>query len=827
MMTSRNLMWKGVCKLFSGIVLFTLVIGGYLYYSSQVHMNSYVITQQVQFPVIITVDESGVPFIEAETITDAIFAIGYVQAHFRLWQVDISRRTATGRLSEIIGAAAYDIDEFFRTLGIARVASRNYPKFTEKEKLYTQAFCDGLNYGVEQLSFLPVEYYATWSSWDPYQPTDVLSQFGLITYVLAPGWSKELLRQYITDALGDVAANILLPFELKNLRDPVYIVNDEEIPEHMKTHTEKPETKQSKKGDKKENLKRGFEDAKGVKLDLESPVLASNSWVISGEHTASGKPLLANDPHLPTNMPSFWFFIDFKVKGVTHVRGGVQPGTYSFGLGRNDHVAWTVTSLKVDAIDLYRETRNPNNPEQFLYDGQWFNFAKVREVIKVKGLPDQYLELEVSKHGPLLAKGKPIPSVSPNLHKKDIDEDIAICWTMHHIEDHSAGYFIDIMLETNVDKAIENLQRMRSPALSLVFASDSGDIWFSGIGTIPIRDQFNSLPLDGSDSKNDWKGFVPGNEMPFVKNPKKGYIVTANNYPMGPSYKHFFAVGSEFSEGRAERISELIQAKIDKGEKLTPDDMLSIQQDEVDVHCRDALPEMLKFTEHSAFWDEMSNWNCTHSKDLVEPHVFFMWLRLFSGALVRDEIPDFADSLVGSMWYRYTVTRMMKLYTTDKASLQTERWCDDSTTQQRESCSELLSSTFKQAVEAVGNVRWGQVHATELKHAFSSIAVLKYIFHRSVEVGGSDVTPHATTSPISTTFSTLWGPNSRVVMDLGTSEFIWALESGQHGSVLSKHYDSMLSRFHYGPLIHSYFDNNRPEGDQVRIEPKSSKTDEL
>jgi penicillin amidase len=618
----------------------------------------------------------------------------------------------------------------------------------------------------------------------------------------------------------------LLPFELKYIREPTYAMTADEMPEAIKAPQVSKEPEQKKKT-KKSTVKRGFEDSKAVKEDLESPVLASNAWAISGKYTASGKPLLVGDPHLPSKIPPFWLFMDVKVKGGVHLRGAFQTGTYSAGSGRNSKIAWVVTSLKTDAIDLYKEKRNPDNPSQYLYDGAWLDFEKVSEVIKVKGAPDVTLEIELSKHGPLLPKKKPLPPVTPSLHQKDIIDDIAICWTLHHIEDHSSAILIEIATATEVSASQASARKMRSPALSMIFGSDSGDIWSIGVGTIPIRDQFNSVPLDGSDSKNDWKGFVSGEELPFVMNPAKGFIVAANNNPCTADYKHFYSLGSEYSQGRAERITELLQALINSGRLLKAEDMHAVQQDELDVLCRDALPQMLVLTEHSVYWDEMSQWNCEHSRDKVEPHVYHMWVRLFAKALVVDELPEYADTLVAVMWYRYAVYRMMALYPTDRQTLQTDRWCDDVRTTEVETCSQVLSTTFKEAVQAVGDVPWGKVHAVQLKHSFSSVSALKPFFHRSVEVGGSDVTPHATTSTLSKTFETSFSPNARIIMDLGTDEYHWLVEAGQHGSVLNKHYDDMVEIFHYGPLVRDLFGRASPLGEQVKILRETFKATEL
>lgn len=788
------------------------------YYDSQVRMRSWLLTGQVSEEVLITVDDYGMPFIEAATLPDAVFAIGVVQASFRLWQIDMTRRLASGRLSELLGMRTYDIDEFFRTLGINRVAEKNWAAFTDEERADVQKFCDGINFGVQEMWSLPLEYYLTWSSWEPYLPTDVLAQQAFVTYILSPGWSKELLREYVQQALGEQAAQILLPFELINLRTPTYIVSEQELPHELKaSDSHVPRHQENSKAT------RGFVNSEGVKQDLESPILASNSWVISGQHTKSGKPLLANDPHLPTSLPSFWFYSDVKIKGLVHFRGAFQTGNFGCGLGRNDKIAWVVTSLKVDALDLYKEKRNPADPSQYLYDGQWLQFQTVTEVIKIKNAADVTLHVEVSRHGPLLPKGKPLAAVSPNLSRKDITEDIAICWTLHHIEDHSLTHFSKVIFATDMQTSINQVRKVRTPALSLTFASESGDIWFQGIGVVPIRSSFNSVPLDGSDSRNDWKGFVAPEEMPFVINPAKGYIVTANNNPCPPSYKHFYSLGSEYSEGRAERISELIQTHIDSGHKLTSQHMLAIQQDELDVLCRDALPKMLAFTERSSYWTEMSQWNCEMKRDQVEPHVYHMWIRLFGKALIEDELPEFAQTMVGVMWYRYAVTRMMALLPNSQA----DRWCDDTATPSQETCSDLLSSTFKEAVNAARGTAWGKVHSAQLKHLFSQVSYLKPFFHRTVEVGGSDVTPHATTSVVSTSFETMWGPTTRLVMDLGTSEYYWMLEGGQHGSVLSQHYDSMVASFHYGPLFKSEFNNTTPVGQQTRIWPATHSLVEL
>jgi penicillin amidase len=302
-----RIMARKSCVGFAVFLAFIGVLAGY-FYDSQVNMRSWLITDHVTDDVLITIDSYGMPFIEASSNTDAVFAIGVVQASTRLWQIDVARRVSSGRLSEIVGSAAYETDEFFRTLGINRIAARNWAAYTPEERELLQTFSDGFNYAVDQMRFLPIEYYLTWTSWESYHPTDTIAQLSFSTYILSPGWAKELLREYLVEAVGDEAANILLPFELKNIRPPTYIIGEEELLEGLKQPAaEKPATRSSGP-----HLKEGFEEAFSVKQDLESPVLASNSWVVSGKHTRSGKPMLANDPHLPMTMPSFLIFMDIK-----------------------------------------------------------------------------------------------------------------------------------------------------------------------------------------------------------------------------------------------------------------------------------------------------------------------------------------------------------------------------------------------------------------------------------------------------------------------------------------------------------------------------------
>lgn len=305
--------------------------------------------------------------------------------------------------------------------------------------------------------------------------------------------------------------------------------------------------------------------------------------------------------------------------------------------------------------------------------------------------------------------------------------------------------------------------------------------------------------------------------MPFVLNPAKGFIVTANNNPAPPTYKHFYSLGSEYSEGRAERITELIQTQINSGVKFTHLDMLRFQQDEVDVLCRDALPVMLELTDPSAYWDVIAAWDCDMRQDKVEPHVYHLWLRLFGKALIEDELQDYSEALLGNIHYRHFLLRMLAQLKSDPWSA---RWCDDIRTEEKETCSQLLASSFEQAVAEAGGVPWGQVHAVQLSHTFSSMGFLRSLFHRSIEVGGNDFSPHSTFSSFNSDFFTNWGPTFRLVLDLGEDDAVyWAVESGQSGVVLSDNYDDMTKIFHYGPLMVTWLDD-KVDGKRMVISPK-------
>ncbi len=494
-------------------------------------------------------DARGVPHIRARSMEDALFAQGYVTAQDRLWQMDLSRRYAEGELSEILGDTTLRQDIDSRTLGFPKLAETSLNELPPEDRLWLDSYVRGVNAFIEShRNRLPLEFLVLRYQPKPWRAVDSVAVTLNLAKELSETWEVDLMRERIAARLGKELSADVFP-DHSPLDVPVA-----DVPLDAPAPAPKTASKHEV-GDSQND----FAEDLPAPFSGEGAGIGSNNWVVSGTHTQSGKPLLANDPHLGFSIPSVWYMIHLKAPGL-NVSGISLPGLPFVIIGHNDHIAWGMTNTGPDVQDLYAESFNFRNPRKYLHNGQWVDAEVRNETIRVRGQDDYHLTVKVTRHGPVVSH--------------DGDRDLALQWTL--LTPHAVRIpFPRINMARNWQDFTAALRDLSVPMLNCVYADDEGNIGFYAAGLVPIRKQGNgSVPVPGSTDDYDWTGYIPFEDLPHSFNPKDGIIATANGRIVPDNYPYFVS-GRWEAPYRTARIFQLLRG----GQQFTPQDLLRIQTD--------------------------------------------------------------------------------------------------------------------------------------------------------------------------------------------------------------------------------------------------------
>ena len=532
----------------------------------------------------VTVDRDswGVPHIHAASLNDLAEAQGYVMAQDRLWQMDLLRRVALGRLAEIVGPAALPLDRQFRTYGFERAAQRDFSLMDAEARGVYESYARGVNLFIEQhQSRLPLEFSLLKYKPDPWRPTDSAAIAGYMYETLTNTWEEELDRAKVTERVGADRAKDL--FSEEALMDH-FIVGDPNVAndgsERSGANTGDGDDEDDMPSDDVLKASLGTaptlqtpEPFTGVASALEPSVLnwiedsrreirhglGSNNWVVSGAHTATRKPLLANDTHLELSVPPIWYEAHLTAPGW-NVKGFTLPGAPLVIIGHNDRIAWGFTNNGADVQDLYIESFNPVAPDEYRVRGEWTKAQVFDEVLRVKGQPDEHLKLVVTRHGPIV-------------HREG-DKAYALRWTATEPGGLVLAYNW-LGHAKNWAEFRNELKRVWGPAQNAVYADVDGNIGYIMAARVPVRKKgHGEVPVPGDTDDYEWTGYIPFDRLPQAFNPESGLIVTANARVVGPNYKPYLTDRWE-EPYRTARIYDLLHDKHD----LRPEDMLKVQTD--------------------------------------------------------------------------------------------------------------------------------------------------------------------------------------------------------------------------------------------------------
>jgi penicillin amidase len=711
-------------------------------------------------PVEILRDRHGIPHIFASSEADAQFALGFVHAQDRLWQLEMNRRIAAGRVAEIAGPAALDTDRFLRTLGVRRVAQANVRHLDSDTRRILSAYAAGVNAFLDMNPVLPPEFWIVRATPEPWSEVDSAAWGKMMAWDLGGNWRNELLRLQLARRMPTAAIGEFLPPypgdappALPDLRELYGVM---EKPPAQVSHT-------------------GASDAIAG---------ASNSWVVSGARSASGKPLLANDPHLGLSAPNIWYFAHLHAPGLDAI-GATLPGLPGIVLGRNERIAWSATNTEPDVQDLYLERLDAGA------------LSMRQETIKVKGAEDVPITVRASRHGPVISD-----VVQSALDAMPRGYALALAWTALAEDDTSLAAFLALGRAGTWNEFVEATRGLHVPQQNLSYADVDGNIGFIAPGRIPLRKPENGLrgraPAPGWDARYDWAGFIPFEELPRSFNPKEGAIVTANHRVVPKDYPHHITYEWDLPY-RAQRIESLLN-EVKKHDAAS---FRRMQMDAVSLGARDILPAMLAIPTHPETVAKLAAWDGTMAADRSEPLIFEAWWRELARALYADELgPAFAGR------WRPRADFMKKALEEKSA------WCDDVRTPRAETCGELLSASLEKALAEVRrrygeNAVWGSAHEARLRHRpFSGVAGLGRLFDIHVPSAGGAYTINRGAmdwSDEAEPFSNRHASSLRAIYDLADPQAsLFIMPGGQSGNPLSAHYQDFTlpwARGEYVPMI--------------------------
>jgi penicillin amidase len=748
------------------VLLAALLAGAYLYLRQSLPKTEGEIRLPgLSAPVEILRDRYGIPHIFAASLVDASFAQGYVHAQDRLWQMEMSRRVAAGRVSEIVGAAGLETDRFLRTLGVRRSAEANLRSIDSETRQLLEAYAAGVNAFLASDPVLPPEFWLTGIRPEPWTPADSVSWTKMMAWDLGGNWRNELLRMRLAKSLPMARIHEFLPPYPGDA--PPVIADLKELYSSMERDAVR--------------LARFAPDNEG---------LGSNNWVVSGARSSSGKPLLANDPHLGLSAPPVWYFAHLSAPGI-NVIGSTLPGVPGVILGRNERIAWGFTNTGPDVQDLYIEKLDaaggyvtPEGPQPF---------QVVEETIRVKGGEAEKLRVRISRHGPVISDvSRVAQDQAPRGHV------IAFAWTALAEDDRTLQASVKFARAREWDGFLAAARDFQSPQQNIVYADIEGNIGFIAAGRVPHRKPGNDLkgmaPAPGWDAKYDWAGYIPFEQLPRSFNPASGAIVTANHRITPPGYPHFISSDWE-PPYRADRIQQLLDAT----PKHTPQTFARIQADVVSLAMRELLPKLLATRPRSEDARKalalLEKWDGTMAIERAEPLIAWAWWRELTRAVYADELGD----AFRSNW----LARAVFMTSVLSGDPEKARWCDDVRTQAVETCEEALAVSLDAALADLGKRygsdwgrwRWGDAHVARHEHRpFGRQPQLARIFDITVPSPGDSYTVNVGRNIMSDDaqpFANRHAASLRAIYDLSDLEkSLYIHSGGQSGNVLSDHYEA-------------------------------------
>ena len=706
-------------------------------------------------------DAHGVPHIYGATDEDVAFGLGFAHAQDRLWQMEFSRRLATGRLSEIMGSSTVGFDKFFRSLALSEPIVKSFRTLVPKTQAMLQAYSAGVNAAMDDPQTpVPPEFSLLYHSPEPWTVYDSLLIPKLMSLSLSTNMFHEIRRAQLLKTLGPEKLDMFYPDAP---------VKTSELPQELLSL---------------------YQDLSSNSLALS--VLdawqrgASNNWVVDGRHTESGMPLLANDPHLELGSPSIWYLAHMSLQDGP-VIGATIAGLPSIILGRNNRIAWGFTNTGADVQDLFIEKINPDNPDEYLTPTGYQRFESRDEIIRVRFGADIPIKVRKTRHGVVMPQNW--------LQSDDIlgpRHVLSLSWTALADDDKTADASIAVMQSKTWNAFVRATQSMDHPMQSIVYGDVDGHIGFIAPAKVPIRKTANKLygmlPAPGWDDTYDWDGFIPFQELPQRFDPESGKIFTANDKIVSDDYP-FWITHLWEHEHRVNRISDLLS----QTSQHRSNTFIDMQKDTFSPDTVDLIPYLTALETGTALerdaLDIVRDWDGRMDKDSAAPTIYTAWLAELAKQIYADDL--------GEQFYRHWELKIDFIADALANRNGIAVWCDDLTTEQVEDCRSLSKTALTESMAMLADRygadphdwTWGRAHtAVHMHNPFGQIPFLKTIFNLHVASDGGFYTLNrgghrlASQEP----FGNIHGSGYRAVYDFADlNNSVFMQSTGQSGNPVS------------------------------------------
>ncbi len=765
---------KVLLVLFSIVILLSVALIAYGFYLKPKYEGE-VELKNIQKKTTVYFDEFGVPHIYADNSKDAMEALGYVHAQDRLWQMELMRRIAPGRLSEIFGSVALKNDKFFAGLGIEEASEKAIATLDKNSPSYqlTIAYLDGINQYIEE-GKTPVEFQLIGIKKEKFTIKDVYNIFGYMSFSFAMAQKSDPL---LTDIRNKYGMEYLKDFGIDGSFNTTRIRNAKQQPQEY------------------------VAIAKSIASLLEQspipPFVGSNSWVIAPEKTKNGKVIFANDPHIGFSQPGTWYEAHL-VTPDFELYGSYLAGTPFPLLGHNREYAYGLTMFENDDIDLYQEENDPSNAKKYKTPTGFKEYQQIQKIIKVKDTSDVVLNLKVSRHGPIM---------NDLIEGLNADKPVALSWiyTQQPIQILDAVYIL------SHSKKIEDFQRgvslIAAPGLNVMYGDASGNVAWWATGKLYKHNTGvnTNFILNGASGEDDIKEYLDFSKNPSAVNPKWNYVYSANNQP--EPIDGYLYPGYYLPEDRAKRIDQLLAPK-SNWDKEAVSKMIFDNRSSV---ATDVVRNLLSEVDYKTFSKNekealtvLKSWNGSNNLEDIAPTIYNKWIYLYLKNTFEDEMGE-------ANFKQFLGTHIMKQIIAKQMANKESLWWDNvETKSKKETRNQILTMSFKQAIrtleDQLGNSvtlwTWNKVHTVEHQHPLGKIAVLKPFFNVGpFEVSGSTEVINNLFFDYTNDRSYIvkGGPSTRRVIDFSDIENGWSvLPTGQSGNQMSSHYSDQAVLYNSG-----------------------------
>jgi len=733
-------------------------------------------------------DRYAVPHIRAKSEQDLYFAAGYVAASERMWQMEFNRLVVQGRLAEFLGAEALEYDKFIRTIGINELAVDLKDYISENALAVVEAYVGGINAFLDtHRENLPAEYRLLDIEPEPWKVEHSLGLIRLMAWELNAAWYLDIVLDEIYQRVGEQKGGYIFP-EYPADKPVVIPERDSRLTEALFQflHTDKD-----------------FRQFRGIP----GRHIGSNSWVVSGEHSRSGFPILANDPHLGFSQPPRWYEMHLQAPDMD-VAGVTIPGMPLVVIGHNDSIAWGLTNAMIDDADFFEEEVDPDNPYLYMHEGQWTGMQRRKEIFRIKNQPSDSIIVRITKHGPIISDIHPLG--------RQLDRIISMRWVGHEMSDEVTAIY-QLNKAANWREFNQAVNQFHVPGQNIVYADIEGNIGLRVAAKIPIRGRgVGDVVQPGTVDDYEWTRFLTPQAIPSLYNPSQGYIATANNkiideQEFEPHISNLYEPPS-----RIERILELLESK----PQHSVQDFQQYQMDCLSPHAREVTPYFIQAFRDTEIQDEyvraaltwLNKWDSRMDVESIPATIF----NVAFVNLVRNTYRDEMGDLLFTHYLDLPNASIRNLsWLLDRP---VNPWWDDVTTNGYENRDIILRRSLLDAIDWLAeqygrsmiNWQWGRLHTVTFPHPLgANMGWMDNLYGFNLgpfEKSGSGTTLNNGEYYFNEPYKNVLGPSMRQITDLADPDnALSVLYSGQSGHPLNPHYRDQVNlwlqgKYHSIPL---------------------------